>query len=502
MTAILSFLPVNEQMRASVAQVYGERNVKIQNGEIVVIKKPADKVLRPLIMGPEQLANKETIETLADYIIDNLNDDFEGLNKNEIIQNIVEEGLPSIYSELGIISKLQGMLSEFALNGNHRTHQRKVLCEDLLPLIIEKIDPYSCAFLNVDINLQQSIFSILKVGLQIREHGVEQAQESINNNAGAGLLMTAGQPILAMLDAYTSLASSHYTLPLHFTSASFHFLFDGVPTFSSEMRYSLQNMFQADQNPMLEDRDLKYSMSVKVELTHDYTWRYLRFSVDCVNNLMSYANNPFHFLNENDELIPEEQLQFFAAIYLLYADIASINHTTTKHIQYHLAFGAIEKVANLILGHIKNKKPKGKTSEIMGSNIAHIILSSSTSTEIQSIINENIGESKTDVSTNLEGLCEAQYSTLHKKLHTMFKEDESRNIANFYKFRNFYAHGSFLNHDMFKKTFLKTQARMPSEIVFIPYHLMLALSCNPERFFSYFQEQVYEYDYDKYRNKK
>lgn len=493
MQARLTFLQANEATLAWVVKVYGEKNVRITNNELLILKKPKDKSLYPLQMGYEQLVNNETIEELANYIINNLNDDFEGINKQEILNNLSANNLPSIYSELGIISKLQMILSEVSLS-NEKSYQRKVLTDELLPLIIEKLNPYSCVFLNININLQQSIFSILKVGLQIREHGPEKAQELINSDAGAGMMMSGGQPIIGMLDAYTFLANSHYSLPLHFTSASFHFLFDGVVTFSSEMRYSLQNMFQADQHPMLEDQDLKYSLSAKVELTKEYAWRYLRFSVDCINNLMCYANNPFHFLNDDNELIPEEQLQFFTAIYLLYADIASINHTTTKHIQYHLAFGAIEKIANLIFGHIKEKKPKGKTSDIQERNIVHIILSTRTSEEIQDIIKSNIGATKPDVSANLENLCKAQYSMLHKKLHNMFKDDESHNIGSFYKFRNFYAHGSFLNQDLFKKTFLKTPARMPSEIVFIPYHLMIALSCNPKRFFSYFQDQIYKYD--------
>lgn len=501
MVAKLAFLPANEQMRAVVAQIYGDSNVKISDNQIVILKKPKSASLYPITMGSEQLARQEDIESLADYILANLNDEFEGVNREEIVNGILEKGLPSIYSELGIISQLQMLLSEFSLGGDIK-HRKQVLCEDLLPLITEKLQPHSCVFTNVNIKLQQSIFSFLKVGLQIHEHGEEKAVELINNGAGMGMTMTAGQPVLAMLDAYTCLAASHYTLPIHLTSSSFHFLFNGAVIMSNEMRSSLQNLFQADQGPMLEERDLKYSLSAAVELNHDYAWRYLRFSVDCINNLMSYANNPFHFLSQDNRLIPEEQLQFFASLYLIYADIASINHTANKHIQYHLAFGAIEKIANLIFGHIKDRKPKNSASLVKERNIAHIILSSRTNEEIQNIIKENIGEAKPDVAANLMDLSKVMYSTLHRKLGAMYKEDESYNIGNFYNFRKFYAHGSFLEQDIFKRTFLKTTATIPSEIVFIPYCLMLGLSCAPERFFSYFQEQVHAYDYQKYEGQK
>ncbi len=501
MVAKLSFLPANDAMRKAVANIYGEDNVKISGNEIVIFKKPHSKDLYPITMGSEHLARQEDIESLADYIIVNLNEEFEGIEREKIVSGIIEGGLPHIYSELGIISQLQMLFSEFSL-GSDLGYRRQILCEKLLPLIIEKLVPHSCVFTSLNVQRQQSIFSLLKVGLQMREHGEEKAVEFVNEGIGMGMVMTAGQPVLAMLDAYTCLASSHYTLPWHLSSVSFHFLFNGALSLSSEMRYSLQNLFQAEQGPMLEERSLKYSLSSTVELNHDYAWRYLRFSVDCVNNLMAYANNPFHFLNKENQAVPEEQLQFFAALYLIYADVSSINHTTNKHIQYHLAFGAIEKIANLILGHVKDKMPRSGAALVKERNIAHIILSSKTGSEIQEIIQKSIEEAKPDVSANLINLSEVMYSTLHRKLEAMFKDDESHNIGKFYDFRKFYAHGSFLSQDLFKKTFLKTTARIPSEIVFIPYCLIIALSCSPEKFFSYFQEQVYEYDYSKYGVRK
>jgi hypothetical protein len=265
------------------------------------------------------------------------------------------------------------------------------------------------------------------------------------------------------------------------------------------MRHSLQNMFQADQSPMLEARDLNYSLSGLAELNSDYSWRYLRFSVDCINNLMSYANNPFNFLNDENEHLADKQMQFFTALYLLYADIASINHTTNKHIQYHLAFGAIEKIANLVLGHINKITPEGSKSPLKERHIAHIIFMSETGLEIQDIIKGSIEETKQNVCTNLVMLTEFLYQTFHEKINKMYGEEETKNIGSFYEFRKFYAHGSFLSQDLFKKTFLKTTAQIPTEVIFIPYALMMALSANPERFFAYFQRQVNNYDYDKFK---
>ncbi len=501
MAARLSFLPVSDSLLEAVANIYGKSNVKILNNEIVVLRKPQSKDLYPITMGVEHLANPENIECLADYIMANLNEEFDGVDREKIVNGVLEIGLPSIYSELGIISELQMMLSQFSLEPDMHS-RRKILCEELLPLIIEKFVPYACIATTVDVKLQQSIFSILKVGLQLHEYGPEKAIESVEQGMGAGMVMTAGHPVLAMMDAYTCLASSHYTLPLHLTTASFHFIFDGAVILSSGMRSSLQGLFQADQVPMLEERSLRYSLPAVVELDHNYTWRYLRFSIDCINELMAYANNPFNFLNKESQLIPEEQLQFFTAIYLIYADIASINLTANKHIQYHLAFGAIEKIANLIYGHIKDKKPKNSNALVKERNIAHIIFSSETDNKIRSIIKDSIGDTKPDVAVNLAGLSETMYKELHRKLEEMFKKGESQNIGSFYDFRKFYAHGSFLSQDLFKRVFLNTTARVPSEIVFIPYCLMLALSCSPERFFSFFQEQVHDYEYGRYTDGK
>ncbi len=502
MDAELDFIEPNQGILTYLKKIYGNDNVYQEKRKIFLSRNLVHSLKPVLSMKEEFSVGEQGIRKFADYIHASIEQNLVGVNSRKHIENIRQKGIPEIFGGLGMISQLESGFRDHWLCLGSDVEKKAVLQNEILPQIIDVFPKQLfCVAVNLDYKYQQSILSLYRVGLQVDRHGLEKAEEIRANDVGFGLGMQGGFEILNMLGAYVGRGSIGYTLPLNLSStSSFHlYVDDGSIKFGSEMRKSFQNYFQTSTS-LFQDYDYGGSTAVGAnKINKDYNWRYLRYSVECVNRIISYANNPFNFVDQRGVVQGTKKLQFLCSLHLLYADILAINYTSSRHIQYHLAFSAIEKIANLILGNVKNKKTKtGK--EARERNVNHILLLLKSSEEIKTIISECIGETKEDVSESLIAFCDKIYKDFHGELKKYFNQDkEEKNISQFYEFRRFYAHGAFLNEDTFERAYFNTSAKLPSSMIFLPFLLLLALTSNPQQFFDYFANEIAQYDHGKFK---
>ena len=488
MFAWLPDLPANPTMRQSVADVYGENAVFIKDDRglpQIAVRKRSDwkKRLAPIDMSGEMTLVGRSNEDIATELLSHIDQDLDEFHE-EGAAELRAKGA-AIFDRLGVHSELKAGLINFL--GSSRNYRQKFLQEDILPHIVECFNPSRVVSLAVNIRMQQRIFALLKGSACVKEHGLRNLEEYFQTKeVFTGLEMTGGLPILSVVEAFTSSMPVFMTLPLNTIGTSWHFYGEGAYMLTSDQASPFISIFQQELYPLSERSTAIGSSLLFRDMNSDFVWQLLKFSVDSLNTMFCYANDVFNFLNDQNELDAVHQLQFWGALHLLYADMAAVNYSTSSHIRYHLAFGALEKFGNLIME--RNRRPKSKDNKpLKESHFVRVLLSMGGKEVIVKTIEELIAESRPILFKQIKASCENCYKNFHEKLKDIFENDsESERLREFSAYRNFYAHGTFLNRNEFKDIFSNSSGRIPSEIISIPYFVMLAMSCNPERFFQCF----------------
>lgn len=390
-----------------------------------------------------------------------------------LLKNVSEQ--IKIAGGLGILSEVDRHLHEILFRPWHSMIDYFI--SELVPFMNEKFQLNNVVPLSLRCSQQQKYFSLAKFAMVAQRQGLDQIDIAVfEKKVLHGIEMAGALKILSFVDALTRLIPFYLSLPIHRLGCVWHFYGPNIGLFPRILytKGLFQEFYEAI-NPRSEGTNLSGCRAFK-SVCEGQVGSHINFAASGVNRLMNYLNDFRNFVNERSEVDWLKQIQAFGAVHMLFADLLAINETMEPHTQFVLAFGAIDKIANLkkYIGH----DPKSEE------DIFESLISLKKGKYLISLIRD---KQNANVSDFYKRLVTESYCGLHRELcrHLPFNLRNQRNRhARVRAFRNLH-HGAFLRRGQFEDLFLQGRGVIPETLRVIPLILVMALVANPGDFLSH-----------------
>lgn len=444
---------------------YSPRSISLSDGNII-IKKQGEFNFQPLIRHYEiDLANRDW-RAVAGCMMSVCNPEYLKVEEEIAQAQIKGRGNEEVYGGLGLLTDFKVAHIRAVANVHIRQDEFE---KRLLPLLDSHFHFSKLCPVSLDVQGFGSLNAIQRIHILSHKHSLYEIEELMKREVSSGVNIRAGSGLLNFPDVYLQSINVFITSSIKIGFASYHFYREKPIPFDFVMRASLSSQFQGLVSPMTESI---YPIPFLLSDGDMDVWQMLAFAIKCVNSIFSYAFDCFNFLSDAYEVNSSEQFQFSSAIYLLYADILSLNSHQDEYTKMKMALSALSKIANIIFWREKRFTEPAWFDSLFSDGFSKIV-----SEVFDTIENDKVRNQWVSISSKV-------YFDLSEKMEKIFPNiplnDRMAKIRNM---RNCFEHGAFLRGGQFEDIFYQTQGILPSEVVNLPIVLLVAMSHNPKKFF-------------------
>jgi hypothetical protein len=365
----------------------------------------------------------------------------------------------------GLSSELEEVRNRFYFSKNEDIE--KALIQHVFPLMRERLGARFVLPVRIDVTYQQALLSLPKITLLLKLFGTDDATKRIFELDALKSILPTPVEIQGYLDAMLFISPFAFALPVSRPGSTLYFLGESAWQFPRIATENLFEQFASDIEPATTPTISGLFSSPGVG-EHGIR-SMLMCSIDAINGLMRFLNDPRNFLGSNAEFDQQKNIQAQCAVRLMFADLLAMNFSTSFHVRHRLAFLFLDKLANLIAlfsASTPNEPDLFKT-----------LLSLATGTEVSGVIARGMRKRHARLSEAFRKSVLRTYRTIHG--HVTLKTNdpgikEADRLAHLRTLRNL-GHGTNLHAQKFEQTFFGGAPTIPSELTYVPLFMALAL---------------------------
>jgi len=365
----------------------------------------------------------------------------------------------------GIRSQLQEIHNVFFRENQHRLES--VLINQILPFMHRVMGAAYVAPLRISFREQYGFLGFAKIEYFVKEFGTEKAISLVQDSAMGSVLPAAPEVLSYVLGLLTFIPLAS-TFPLDRLGSQLHFFLpDGPWRFPFEATRGIFEIWSSHGLPMSEIGRPPF-----IRVTGDENQQCFLLAVDAINSLVGFLNDPRNFADQKGEIDLLRFLKTQSGIHLMFADLLSINHTTSITLHARAAFSFMDKLSNL-----KKTSPASSDSEIFKK-----LFSAQAGQTVAGILSDHGSKRHVGLGRALRQCAEAIFEGVHSHLSKALPalHSEKDRLDRVRVFRNT-VHGTFLNAGKFEKTFASSPATIPPQLVHIPLLYAWALALDPRQ---------------------
>jgi hypothetical protein len=235
---------------------------------------------------------------------------------------------------------------------------RAIIRDELLPLMLE-MGATEVYGVTADIQYQGQIYTFSKFGQLMSEYNSDDVGRLVFERGALSGILPSALNVLWYVNTLTRLSPIAFTLALGRGDCAWHFIGPGAFVFSPSVR--CEGLFHQFIDPIspVSSRSFFLPTRLMPSLTKEGTEVFLRVVVDAVNSMTRFLNDLKSYVDPKTKIVDfSKQIQTFAAVDLLFADITSLNYSTSGFHRISCAMSAFDKLANLVknLGGVSGKE--------------------------------------------------------------------------------------------------------------------------------------------------
>jgi hypothetical protein len=365
----------------------------------------------------------------------------------------------------GIRSQLQEIHNLFFREPQNRLEP--VLINQILPFMHRVMGAAYVAPLRISFQKQYGFLGFAKVAYFVKEFGIERAIGLVQGSAMGSVLPAAPEVLSYVLSLLTFMPLAS-TLLLDRMGSQLHFFGPRGPwLFPFEATRGIFEISSSHGLPLTEIGRPPF-----VSLTLEENQQYFFLAVDAINSLLRYLNDPRNFADKSGEIDLLRFLKTQSGVHLMFADLLSINHTTSINLHARAAFSFMDKLSNL-----KATSPASSDTQIFKR-----LFSAQAGQVVATILFNHGSKRHVSLGKALKDCAEAIFDGIHSHLSAALPSTHSEQdrLDRIRLFRNT-VHGTFLKAGKFEKAFASTSATIPPQIVHVPLLYAWALSLDPHQ---------------------
>lgn len=357
------------------------------------------------------------------------------------------------------------------------------LVADVLPIMQNDLGATRVYPLRIDAELFQLQITLSKASYFNTTYGREEARKRILEERQLDSLLPTATDLSGFLDALIFLDPFAFALPLHRVGSALYFIAKNVWAFPIELRRNFFETAASELDPLGESQTMVVHR--EGEFGARLAGQFLSLSVVAVNRVVSWSFHPASFPDANGEKDHWRTLKILSLLRLMFADVLSINYSTSTHIKSRLAFQFLDKLASLLADVSPLFVNEGHKQQRDAKAFAYL-LSPAAFNRVRSIIRFHAKPFGSDLA---QWILKTHYrveAELDQALAECFdradeKISEGDRDKYFRVLRNL-AHGTLLDRQQIEAVFLRVNPRLPNELSYWPWALLLAFSLAPEHF--------------------
>ncbi|MFN4281791.1 MAG: hypothetical protein ACK4NA_04030 [Alphaproteobacteria bacterium] len=442
----------------------------VQEGRDLVVKRPDAIKLRPILkLSPRLSLTTETLRQVGHAMVSQLtrptDEDFKIPEKIKLTRDF------GTLTEIDRVSSLAMVMSDSDIED--------FVVSDLLPVMISKLSAAYVTGATCDVAYQQAWISVSKICFLADKVGVDRAGTLVKDRNAFGSALLNGADPLTFLDAFTRFSPIALTLPVRRRLYnSWHFQCEGFWNFSSALTHTFLNQFTLALSPLSAESHHIGLPGIKMGETQ--VWQFLRTAVSAINNLMTYANDPRNFADENGVVDFFKKLQTYTAINFIFADLSALNFSTTAHNRVSFGMTIMDRLANARVSLGGQTKSESQQMAFLASM--------SQCAEAESVLKLKISELYPELGETLIAVLNQSYKDLHTHLAGQSVNEDKSELSRLERLRlqRNLRHGAFLDRrEKFEKLFLESDGTVPNSLASMAYLLVLAFALDPARFVAF-----------------
>jgi hypothetical protein len=436
-----------------------------EDGDSFVVRQTDPIVLR----GPKKVLttehdawtlNPKTYNKIArDYIANYLIEDFE--KKLEIPKEPVQLVNAGVVSDLESVQLRAFFCLREALQG--------MLTNDVLPFM-QKFGATRVFPLKIDFLYQGHAISIMKIALFNTKYGMEESKRRVLEGNALRSLLPTPTDIISYVEILNTYAPRAITIPLPRMGSVLHFLGDKAWTFPYYLtRGVYENLISRD-HPLAE-RAVPPIFN-REHFIRYVSRRYFRATVEAVNRLTQFLNDPRSYSDGHNEADLELFVKVHSLVRLVFADLSSLHLSGELHQRHRFAFSFFDKMANLHLA-FGSRRSEGE--------LFKQYLSPAHGEVIAEILRKHLDDDFAPIGRVFERLCRDTYKDIEEKLGTVSRKSGHAPQEILRTLRNL-QHGTVLSSGVpFDELFFHADVEVPQGVLYLPLLFMLAFCFEPKR---------------------
>ena len=369
-----------------------------------------------------------------------------------------------VNDQFGVRSHLQEIHNIF-----FRADRRELaaaLVGQILPFMHKSLGATYVAPLKISFRNQYGFLGLAKIEYLVKRFGIEKAVILNRENAMDSVLPAAPEVLSYVLGLLSFMPLSS-TLPLDRLGSQLHFFRSNGPwLFPFEATRGIFELWSSHALPMSEIGRPPF-----ISLTGDENQQYFLLAVDAINSLLRFLNDPRNFADKTGEIDLLRFLKTQSGVHLMFADLLSINHTTSITLHARAAFSFMDKLSNL--------KAASPSSE---PGIFRELFSVKAGQVVAAILTEYGSKRHVGLGRALGQCADTIFDGIHSHLGRTLPaaHSEENRLDRIRVFRNT-VHGTFLNAGEFEKTFASSSCTIPPQLVHLPLLYAWALALDPRQ---------------------
>lgn len=237
--------------------------------------------------------------------------------------------------------------------------------------------------------------------------------------------------------------------------------------------------FLSTTNARASDWDYKKMISGMGRFETETISRFLIFAIFGINRLLAWANDHRTHAIESGDVDFKRQLQIYASLKFLIADLLGIHQSHVPYSQATFAFNFVDKLANLralVQGVSKSQEADMFKEAYSSEHLLHM----------RSLLEPELAATDPLLVGALMPLLEASFAELHRHIREEIgvtaPEVEVLERIRLLRRLN---HGANLDRDGFARLYFGSKATVPSTIATLPFFMMCAFLCDPRKFLAF-----------------
>jgi hypothetical protein len=196
------------------------------------------------------------------------------------------------------------------------------------------------------------------------------------------------------------------SLPVHRIGSQLNLLCDSLWVFEYVAAQGMYEILLTEKSPLMElENKRMFSLG---EVSSFTSRKYYMASINAVNKLMIYCNNPVNFTNNAGEYEYKKHIQFYVAINLLFEDLNSISISNHNYIKIRFAFNFLDKLSNLVFYYVG--RPYESETEVF-----KYILSKKFGEKLARMLRKQYGSDYEELGTLMYSFVNRTYEQIYKK---------------------------------------------------------------------------------------